>query len=175
MIAGWSEAAEAAFRGAAKVRLVPDAGDATVLERAQIEQLLPHRDPFLLVHRVTHVDFDRGRLAARYRLSEAAAIFAGHFPGRPMYPGVLQIEMVGQAGLLLRLLQDRAAARVDRKTFLTHVLGARFLRAVGSDGEVEIAVTGIDEDPLFAVGVGQILHRGEICAVAAVSCVIEEE
>ena len=167
-VIAWPEGAEALFRTASREPLVPDVPDATVLDRAAIEALLPHRAPFLLVHRVLAVDPEEGRLVARYPLSDAREVLAGHFPGNPVFPGALQIEAVGQAALLLELVRRGTTGAVA----LTHVLGARFLRPVGPEGELEVAVQAVD-DGLFVSAVGQILHRGEICAVAGVSCVVD--
>jgi len=61
-----------------------------------IQRIIPHRYPFLLVDGITELghDFVRG-----YKnLSANESVFAGHFPGEPIYPGVLQIESMAQAG-----------------------------------------------------------------------------
>ena len=114
-----------------------------------------------------------------------------------MFPGVLQVEAVGQAGILLHLLQARAApaagfgqsARAELVTnsggcseataanetdrvYLTHVLGARFLRPVGPEGELEVAVA-VFADGLFCNIVGQCIHDGAICSVAAAAGLAE--
>lgn len=168
MIPEWPDGAADLFHRAARTHLVDDSGETTVLDRPAIEGLLPHRSPFLLIHRAVHVDLANGRLVARYALSDAQAVLAGHFPGRPVFPGALQIEAVGQAALLLELLGRGTSGEVA----LTHVLGARFLRPVSGDGELEIAVQSVD-DGLFVTAVGQVRHDGQICSVAGVSCVVD--
>ena len=175
----WPEHASEIFHRAAKHRLIEGAFDSVVLDRSGIEALLPHRDPFLLLDRVTHVDLDRALLVARYSLSRAQRIFEGHFPGLPILPGVLQIEMIGQAGLVLALLQSDAGHVLAkgagaRRTFLTHVLGARFFRPIGAVDDVEIVVRGVDDDGLFSTGVGQCIYADVVCSAAAVSCLVEE-
>jgi 3-hydroxymyristoyl/3-hydroxydecanoyl-(acyl carrier protein) dehydratase len=87
-------------------------------------------------------------------------------------PGALQIEAIGQAGLLLALLREGRPPGAPAHVALTHVLGARFVRPVGADGELEIAVQAVD-DGLFTTVIGQCLHEGEICAVAGVACVVD--
>jgi beta-hydroxyacyl-ACP dehydratase FabZ len=68
-----------------------------------IEQILPHRAPFLFVDRVRELDPDK-RILAERELKPDEPHFAGHFPGRPIMPGVLIAEALAQtSGLLLAL------------------------------------------------------------------------
>ena len=72
-------------------------------EREVIEEILPHRPPFLFVDRVTALK-PGGHIDAERDLLPDEPHFAGHFPGRPMMPGVLVIEAMAQtSGLLLAL------------------------------------------------------------------------
>jgi 3-hydroxyacyl-[acyl-carrier-protein] dehydratase len=135
-------------------------------DRAAVEGLLPHRDPFLLIDRVTAIDLDQGKIAARYDLGRAAEVLAGHFPGHPVWPGVLQVEAIGQAGIILHLEREGAGGVDD--VALTHIRGARFLRPVTPGEDVEV-VAQVLPDGLFFTIIGQCLQRGEICSVAAVS------
>jgi len=70
-----------------------------VLDIRQIERILPHRYPFLLVDRVDELGPDR--IVARKLVSRNEPQFNGHFPGHPVMPGVLIIEALAQAGALL--------------------------------------------------------------------------
>ncbi|MDJ0761665.1 MAG: 3-hydroxyacyl-ACP dehydratase FabZ [Myxococcota bacterium] len=71
--------------------------------RADIEQILPHREPFLFVDEVIEIDEENEILATRY-LDAAEPHFNGHFPGEPIMPGVLIIEALAQtSGLLIAL------------------------------------------------------------------------
>jgi 3-hydroxyacyl-[acyl-carrier-protein] dehydratase len=78
-------------------RAVRDTGPA--LDRQEVEGILQHRHPFLFVDRVTRLDRVNGVIVSRYDVSRSAGLLEGHFPGRPVWPGVLQVEAVGQAGL----------------------------------------------------------------------------
>ncbi len=152
------------MRRAEKELLFPvKSHDQAVLDRAAVEQVLPHRDPFLFVDEVTRLDLEQGIIKTRYALSRAGRVLAGHFPDHPLLPGVLQVEAITQAGLIL-CLKRGAAAGIP---MLTHVLGARFIRPISHEGDVEVAAVGI-EDGLFSVIVGQCVHLGEICSVASV-------
>lgn len=75
-------------------------------DRAAIETLLPHRAPFLFVDRVTALKPGERIEAERDLLSEEPH-FAGHFPGRPLMPGVLVTEAMAQAAGLLLALSGR--------------------------------------------------------------------
>jgi 3-hydroxyacyl-[acyl-carrier-protein] dehydratase len=157
------------LRRAEKEPLLPEAqrGGATLLGREALEALLPHRGLSLLLDRVVALDLQAGRVAARYDLSHGREVLKGHFPGRPVWPGVLQLESIGQAGLVLRRYQQPAAAG-EAYPALTHVLGARFLRPVRPDGDLEVLAM-VMEDGLFQTTVGQCVSGGQICSVAAVS------
>ena len=63
-------------------------------------QMLPHRPPFLMVDRVTRIEGNK--ITALKQVTMGEPYFAGHFPGHPIMPGVLQLEAMAQvAGLLL--------------------------------------------------------------------------
>ena len=70
------------------------------LDHAAIERILPHRFPFLLVDRVVEV-VQGERIHAYKNVTFNEEFFQGHFPGRPVMPGVLQLEAMAQAGALL--------------------------------------------------------------------------
>jgi len=71
-----------------------------VIDIAKILKALPHRYPFLLVDRVVEV-VKGDRIHAYKNLSFNEHFFQGHFPGKPVMPGVLQLEALAQAGALL--------------------------------------------------------------------------
>jgi 3-hydroxyacyl-[acyl-carrier-protein] dehydratase len=143
------------------------ASDSDALAFADVAELIPHRDPFLFIDRVTLVDRPGRTIVCRYDPGGAGPILEGHFPGRPIWPGVLQVEAIGQAGFCLaRLLADPSEAG-SPDFALTHVLGALFLRPVRPPVELTI-VARLFEDGLFTTIVGQCLQGESICCVAAV-------
>jgi len=74
--------------------------DGATLNVEQVMQMLPHRPPFLMVDRVTRIEGNK--LTALKQVTMGEPYFAGHFPGHPIMPGVLQLEAMAQvAGLLL--------------------------------------------------------------------------
>ena len=96
-------------------------------ERAAIEALLPHRDPFLLVDRIA----DRGEdwIETEWHVAEDLDVFRGHYPGNPVLPGVLISEHCFQSAALLlgNRTGDEAARGVP---VLTRIEDARFRRMV---------------------------------------------
>ena len=159
---------EEVFRFAERHPLLPEAqrSGPPILDRLALERLLPHQGSGLLLDCVTHLDQQAFVIVARYALHPDDPVFAGHFPGLPLWPGVFQVEAIGQAGIALRLYGARPFTPADTDCGFTDILAARFLRPVVPGGEVEIVARSL-EDGLFRVTVGQCLSRGEICSVAA--------
>ena len=69
----------------------------SVMEQAEIQSILPHRYPFLLVDRMQELDPDR-RIVGIKNVTINEPFFQGHFPGRPVMPGVLILEAMAQVG-----------------------------------------------------------------------------
>jgi 3-hydroxymyristoyl/3-hydroxydecanoyl-(acyl carrier protein) dehydratase len=110
---------------------------------------------------VRHADRGTRTIVAEYDLSRGGALMEGHFPGQPVWPGLLQVEAIGQAGMLM--------TRVERPHgppgVITDVLGARFLRIVRPPGRLRVVARVITEEP-FDLVVGQCLFEGEVCSAA---------
>jgi 3-hydroxyacyl-[acyl-carrier-protein] dehydratase len=96
------------------------------LDRKIISTLLPHAPPALLVDRV--LSFDGQSTHAQVDVSPEWDVFRGHFPDRPILPGVLMIEMVAQTGALIGVLGNKVA-KGDFLAF-TGIEKARFRRPV---------------------------------------------
>jgi UDP-3-O-[3-hydroxymyristoyl] N-acetylglucosamine deacetylase/3-hydroxyacyl-[acyl-carrier-protein] dehydratase len=86
-----------------KKELVAHMDEAGALDIAQVMKILPHRYPFLMLDRVTHIEGNR--ITAIKNVSINEPYFQGHFPGHPIMPGVLQLEAIAQTAGILMLRQ----------------------------------------------------------------------
>jgi 3-hydroxyacyl-[acyl-carrier-protein] dehydratase len=145
------------------------AAPALDLARPDIERLLPHRDPFLFVDRISNADLAALTIAGRRRIDPADPVFRGHFPDEPVYPGVLQLEMMGQLGLCLFGLSRTAAPLHPEPPTATSVRAlkvhhALYLAPVGPGDELVILAKIIDWNDYTGTCVGQLLKDGTICS-----------
>ena len=99
--------------------------------RDAIESILPHRDPFLLLDEVLELDPGR-RVVARREVRAEDPWFAGHFPERPVMPGVLIVEAMAQAGAVAVLIEEENRGKI---AFFAGIDDCRFKRVV-SPGDV---------------------------------------
>ena len=105
-----------------------------------ILHLLPHRYPFLLVDRVIELEPHR-RIRALKNVTFNEPFFQGHFPGRPVMPGVLVIEAMAQAGgLLTQLSASKDSHKEGQLFYLVKVDNARFNRMVVPGDQLDIEV-----------------------------------
>lgn len=136
------------------------------LDRATIERYIPHRSPFLLLDRV--IWLEPGKLGRAERgVSADDPLLAGHFPGRPVYPGVLILEGLGQLGALLTAepvpegetpsAEGKFFARLDRVRFVKPALA-------GDVVELEVKILKIFDGFVKAEGTARV--RGEVVASA---------
>ena len=109
------------------------------LDAAGIQQLLPHRYPFLLVDRVLEIVPDKHILAYK-NITQNEPFFTGHFPGKPIMPGVLIIEALAQAGGLLTQL-SHVGETSNRMFYMVTVESARFKKMVVPGDRLDLDVT----------------------------------
>jgi 3-hydroxyacyl-[acyl-carrier-protein] dehydratase len=105
-----------------------------VLSREEIEAVLPHRDPFLLLDEVLELEPGE-RVVARKRVRPDEWYLSGHFPGRPIMPGVLIVEAMAQAGAVAVLSEE---ANRGKLALFAGIDGVRFKRVVEPGDELEL-------------------------------------
>lgn len=105
----------------------------------QILKCLPHRYPILLVDRVLEIEKSK-RIVALKNVSINEPHFQGHFPHRPVMPGVLQLEALAQAAAILAI--DMMGTVLDDKTvyYFAGIDGARFKRPVEPGDQLRLEV-----------------------------------
>jgi 3-hydroxyacyl-[acyl-carrier-protein] dehydratase len=105
-----------------------------ILGRAQIEEILPHRDPFLLLDEI--IELKPGvRVVARKRVRDDEWYLAGHFPGRPIMPGVLIVEAMAQTGAVAVLAEEQNRGKL---ALFAGIDDVRFKRIVEPGDELEL-------------------------------------
>ena len=107
--------------------------------RAEIEAILPHRDPFLLLDEVLELEPGRRVVARREVLADDFWV-PGHFPERPVMPGVLIVEAMAQAGAVAVLIEEENRGKI---AFFAGIDDCRFKRVV-SPGDTLTLVCEID-------------------------------
>ncbi len=102
--------------------------------RAEIEAILPHREPFLLIDEVLELEPGK-RVVARKLVCEDEWYFRGHFPGRPVMPGVLIVEAMAQTGAVAVLSEEENRGRL---AFFAGIDDCRFKRIVEPGDELRL-------------------------------------
>ncbi|CCP10658.1 (3R)-hydroxymyristoyl-ACP dehydratase [Stenotrophomonas maltophilia SKK35] len=139
------------------------------IDVCQIQELLPHRYPFLLVDRVLELDIEAKRILAQKNVSINEPFFQGHFPGRPIMPGVLIIEALAQAGGVMTQL---TLGRDSQSTlfYMVKVENARFNKQVvpGDVLMLDVQMKRLIRNMGWYYGEAKV--NGEVVASAEVMC-----
>ncbi len=133
-----------------------------------IRTMLPHRYPFLLVDRVVEFEAQK-RVLAYKNVTANEAYFQGHFPDRPVMPGVLVVEALAQAGGLLTQLSQGGTAE-GRLSYLVKIDNARFSRMVEPGDRLDLEVTIKREIRNMTLYCGLASVDGEQVACADILC-----
>jgi 3-hydroxyacyl-[acyl-carrier-protein] dehydratase len=113
----------------------PDTIPAAPFGREVIETIIPHRDPFLFLDEVLELE-PGARVVARKRVLGDEWFFPGHFPGRPIMPGVIMVEALAQAGAIAALALEKNRGKL---ALFAGIDGVRFKRIVEPGDELTLA------------------------------------
>lgn len=132
------------------------------IEKEGIEEILPHRDPFLWVTRVLEC-VPGERVVAELYVDPDLPLFQGHFPGYPVLPGVIIMEALAQAASIAVLVERAGEGTLG---FLTGIDGAKFRRQVRPGETVRLEGTIVKSSRRLCVAEVKATVDGEVCATA---------
>ena len=132
------------------------------MDSQRIQEVIPHRDPFLLVDRVTELDPEEISIVAQKNITKDEPFLEGHFPGNPIMPGVLIIEALAQTGLIclfeLKLIDPGA------EFFFTGIEQVKFRRPVVPGDLLELRVKLLKNKRTLWKFEGRAFAGGQIAA-----------
>ena len=143
-----------------------------VLTTAQIQALIPHRWPFLLVDRIVEYDPARGYIRGEKAVTATEWFFQGHFPGLPVMPGVLQVEALAQTMAVYVAQQEGFG---DRIGLFAAIDECRFKRVVQPGDRLTLEVTMDKLGGRFGRGRAVAKVDDEVACEASLSFIIPRE
>jgi len=132
------------------------------LNKKEIEQIIPHRDPFLFVDEIS--DYVPGEYAKGLKyVSKDEYYFKGHFPGNPIMPGVIIVETLAQVGAIMMLTLERFKGKI---VLFAGIDKVRFKKIVRPGDVLEIEAKILNVRLNIGKGEGKATVNGEIVCVA---------
>lgn len=141
-----------------------------MMDIERIQEILPHRYPFLLIDRV--LELDSTRIRAIKNVSANESFFAGHFPQKRVMPGVLIVEAMAQAGAFMML--TLAGPQVGKLIYFTGIDNCRFRRPVVPGDQLVLEVELVARRSSVAKMHGRATVDGElVCEADLMSAAVE--
>lgn len=137
----------------------------------EIQNIIPHRYPMLLIDRVIEIE-PLKRLVALKNITMNEQVFQGHFPGAPVFPGVLLIEAMAQAGAIL--LFREIPERESKLLYFTGIDAAKFRRPVVPGDQVRLEVTVLKYKMGYAKLRAEAFVDGHLVAEANISSALAD-
>jgi 3-hydroxyacyl-[acyl-carrier-protein] dehydratase len=145
---------------------------AILLTTTEIQKVIPHRWPFLLVDRIVEEDTERGYIRAEKGVTASEWFFGGHFPEMPVMPGVLQVEALAQT---LGVYVGRLPGFEGQVGLFAGIDGCRFRRVVqpGDTLTLEVTITKLGRRMAKAHAVASV--DGDVACETDISAIIAPE
>jgi 3-hydroxyacyl-[acyl-carrier-protein] dehydratase len=138
-----------------------------ILDVVEIQKILPHRYPFLMVDGILQLERLKHIVGIK-NVTINESHFQGHFPGKPIMPGVLIIEAMAQTGGLLLLLE--VPNRESKLLYFVAVDGARFRRPVVPGDQLKLEIKVLSWRGDFCKLEGRATVDGQLAAEATLMC-----
>ena len=148
------------------------AASGVVHTTAEIQALIPHRSPILMVDRIVEYDPERRRIVGIKGVTASEWFFQGHFPGMPVMPGVLQVEALAQT---MAVYVAKQPGFGDRIGLFAGIDDCRFKRVVSPGDTLRLEVTMEKLGSRFGRGHAIASVDGETACEATLSFVIPGE
>ena len=142
------------------------------LDIKRVMAALPHRYPMLLVDRVESLDPEKGIVAIK-AVSMNEEFFQGHFPGRPIMPGVLQVEALAQAAGVLAV-ESLGLAGSGKLVYFMSIDGVKFRKPVEPGVLLRLEVEFAQKRPTVCKFAGRALIEGKVVAEANFTAMIAD-
>ncbi len=143
----------------------------TIHSATEIEALIPHRWPILLVDRIIEYDADARRIVGIKGVTATEWFFQGHFPGLPVMPGVFQVEALAQT---MAVYVAKQPGFGDRIGLFAGIEECRFKRVVAPGDTLRLEVTMEKLGRRFGRGRAVATVDGEVACEAALSFIIPD-
>lgn len=144
---------------------------AVVFDQDKIKRILPHRAPFLLIDRIDQVDLKEKSIRGYRNIDFGDPVFKGHFPGQPVYPGALLMEIIGQLGICLSYLlkEQRTFINEEDQPKNLRVIKVRevsFIDVVNPGDKLTVVAKSLEETDFISTNIGQVLHENQVKVLA---------
>jgi len=143
-----------------------------VMDIKEIQSIIPHRYPMLLIDRVVEIE-PLKRIVAIKNITINEEVFAGHFPGSPVFPGVMIIEAMAQTGAVL--LFREIPNREEKLLYFTSIEEARFRRPVVPGDQLRLEATVLKYRMGYAKLQAVATVDGQVVAEATITSVLADK
>lgn len=134
-----------------------------LLNKEQIKEIIPHRDPFLFLDGILEIDREQKRVIAVKNITGKEPFFEGHFPGHPILPGVLIVEAMAQAAGVGVLREEQHKGKL---AYFMSIIDAKFRKPVFPGSKLILEVQIVKERQKVMQGHGVAKVNDEVVAEA---------